>query len=220
MASSSRHKERFADRRDAGQRLAAALERFRTTSPVVVGIPRGGVPVAAEVARALGAPLDVVLVRKVGAPWNPEFALGAVAEGGVHVLSEETVATLGIGAADVRAAIDAAEAELSERLRRYRAGRPGSSLSGRVVLLVDDGLATGHTAQAAARSVRARGAERVVLAVPVAALQSVQALAGEVDEVVALLQPADLLAIGLWYDDFSPTSDEEVASLLATSPAI
>jgi len=206
---------RFADRHDAGRRLAALLADFRRENPVVVGIPRGGVPVAAEVARALQAPLDVVVVRKVGAPENPEFAIGALAEGDVSVIDDETVRALRLGAAELEEVVGRARRELAERLALYEAKRQRLAVAGRTVLLVDDGLATGRTAQAAARSLRERGAARVILAVPVAAPDSVRRLRESVDDVVCVEMPADLWAIGLWYEDFSPTSDEEVAALLA-----
>lgn len=206
---------RFRDRRDAGRRLAHALERFRVERPVVVGIARGGVPVAAEAARALDAPLDVALVRKVGAPQNPEFAIGAVAEGGVYVVSERTVHALGLSEEALRALVGRVEEELRERLGRYRAVGQAPPLAGRTAILIDDGLATGRSALAALRSLRARGASRVVLAVPVGSPDAVHALGGEADEVVCLEAPADMWAVGLWYEDFSPTSDEEVTALLA-----
>jgi putative phosphoribosyl transferase len=205
---------RFADRRAAGRALAAQLERFRGEHPVVVGIPRGGVPVAAEVAGALDAPLDVALVRKIGAPQNCEYAIGALAEGGVHVLSVGAARALGLSEAELAALITDVEAELHERLRRYRGARPPIDLAGRTAILVDDGLATGRSALAAVRSLRKRGAKRVILAVPVAAPESAAALSEEVDAIVCVELPADLWAVGYWYEDFRPTSDAEVARLL------
>lgn len=206
---------RFADRRDAGRRLAALLDRLRHESPVVVGIPRGGVPVAAEVARALGAPLDVVLVRKIGAPRNPEYGIGALAENDVLVIDEESVRRLRLSPAELDAVVERARRELAERSASRYAKRPRLAVAGRTVLLVDDGLATGHSAQAAACSLRERGAARVILAVPVAAPASAHELRQWVDGVVCVQTPAELWAIGLWYEDFSPTSEEEVAALLA-----
>lgn len=205
---------RFWNRRDAGRRLAALLEPFRDELPVVVGIPRGGVPVAAEVAHALGAPLDVTVVRKIGAPQNPEFAIGALAEGGVHVLSDRTVRALGFSDAALQALIARAEGELVERVLRYRGAREPARLSGRTVIAVDDGLATGLSALAAVRSLRERGASRVILAVPVAAPESAQELRRYADEVVCVEEPAELWAVGYWYEDFRPTTDEEVTTLL------
>jgi predicted phosphoribosyltransferase len=208
---------RFADRHDAGLQLAAALKRFRDQHPVVVAIPRGGVPVAAEIARALDAPLDVIMVRKIGAPWQPEYAIGAVAEGGVQVLGRRELSMLGIAQSELGALVARAEAELAERSERYRGTRAPVEVKDRMVLLVDDGLATGRTAKAAGRALRERGAARVVLAVPVAAAQSVKEMADSVDEVIALQTPEDLLAIGHWYHDFRPTADKEVTSLLTRS---
>lgn len=205
----------FDDRHDAGRQLAPLLERFRGERPVVVAIPRGGVPVGAEVARALDAPLDIALVRKIGAPLNPEFAIGALAEGGVQILSAQTVREMGLSESDLRGLIARSEAELAEQLRLYRGSHEASNLKGRTAILVDDGLATGRSAQAAVRSLRQRGAARVILAVPVAAPESAQALRKEADEVVCVEAPADLWAVGFWYEDFGATSDEEVTSLLA-----
>ncbi len=208
---------RFRDRQDAGRRLAALLTRFRDERPVVVGIARGGVPVAAEAARALDAPLDVALVRKVGAPGNPEFAIGALAEGGVLVLSEPLVHALGLSQAELRALLAGVERELAARLRRYRATEEPIDLTGRTAIVVDDGLATGRSAQAAVRSMRRRGAARVILAVPVAAPESVRTLSHEADEVVCVETPAELWAVGYWYEDFRPTPDEQVTRLLAAN---
>lgn len=210
---------RFADRHDAGRRLAATMDGLREQQPIVVGIPRGGVPVAAEVARALRAPLDVAVVRKVGAPENPEFAIGALAEGGVHVLSERSVAALRLSGREVGELLAQAEDELIDALRRYRGGREPVSLQGRTAILVDDGLATGRSAMAAVQSLRKRGAARVVLAVPVAAAESLERLREQVDEAICVEAPSDLWAVGYWYEDFSPTSDEEVAQLLAEAAA-
>jgi putative phosphoribosyl transferase len=206
---------RFADRRDAGRRLAALLGGLRREDPIVVGMPRGGVPVAAEVARALEAPLDIVVVRKVGAPQNPEYALGALAEDGVQLLDERPLRSLRLGEAELEAILVRARAELAERVRRYRAGRPRMSVAGRTVVLVDDGLATGRSARAAALSLRDRGARRIVLAVPVASPDSAAAMGEWVDEVVCVEAPAELWAIGLWYEDFGPTSDAEVVAILS-----
>ncbi|HLI31261.1 MAG TPA: phosphoribosyltransferase family protein [Solirubrobacteraceae bacterium] len=206
---------RFADRHDAGRRLAVLLERFRDQHPIVIGIPRGGVPVAAEIARALSAPLDIVVVRKIGAPGNAEYAIGALAEGDAGYVDDQTIAELNISPRELKTMLDRARQELAERIARYRRNRPPLALAGRTVLLIDDGLATGRSARAAAESLYRRGAARVVLAVPVAAPSSAQELRASVEEVVALQAPADMWAIGLWYEDFSPTSDEEVSRLLA-----
>ncbi len=207
---------RYADRRDAGRRLAAALLRLHDwREATVVALPRGGVPVAYEVALALRAPLDVVVVRKLGAPFARELAMGAVASGGVRILNREVVASFGIS----KAVIDeTAERELSEVERRelaYRDGAAPASLEGRTAILVDDGLATGSSMRAAIASARTRGAARVVVAVPVGAVSTCEALAREADEVVCPLQPEMFAAVGEWYDDFTQVADEEVRRLLA-----
>jgi putative phosphoribosyl transferase len=193
------------------------LGDYAREDPVVVGIPRGGIPVASEVARALGAPLDVVIVRKIGAPANPEYAIGAVAEGSVSVINRQVVLALHLGIQELEAVLERAREELAERLTRYDSIHRRVAVAGRTVLLVDDGLATGRSAEAAARSLRERGAGRVVLAVPVAAPESARESRAWVDELVSVEMPPDLWAIGLWYEDFSPTSDEEVAALLSDS---
>ena len=208
----------FRDRREAGRELAVAVGSLELEDPVVVGLPRGGVPVAYEVARALGAPLDVLVARKIGAPGNPEFAIGAVAEGGVRVLDHHTIGRLLIGHEELEYAIARALAELEERAGRYRGTREPIPVAGRTVIVVDDGLATGSTARAALRSLRGRGAGRLVLAVPVGSSQAVESLAPEADEIVCVLVPEDLWAIGFWYLDFGQTSDAEVAELLGRAP--
>ena len=208
----------FSDRHDAGRRLAALLEPYRAERPVVVGIPRGGVPVAAEVARALDAPLDVTVVRKIGAPQNPEYAIGALAEGGVHVLSGRIAGAIGISDGTLRALLARAEHELEARLRRYHGARQPIDVAGRTVILVDDGLATGRSARAAVRSLRKRGAARVILAVPVAAPTAVEMLREDADDVLCVAVPTDLWSVGQWYEDFAPTADDEVTALLAESP--
>jgi putative phosphoribosyl transferase len=205
--------QRFRDRRDAGRRLARLLGRYREENPVVVGIPRGGVLVAAEVARALGAPLDVIVARKLGAPMNPEYGIGAIAEGGARVVSEQALARLRIAPGELARLLARTEEEMAALVAHLRDGRPPLPVHGRTVILVDDGLATGRTAHAAALSLRRRGATRVVLAVPVAAASSAAELSACVDEVVCEQMPEDLWAIGFWYEDFSATSEAEVASL-------
>ncbi|MGW4228074.1 phosphoribosyltransferase family protein [Streptomyces sp. NPDC004980] len=208
----------FTDRTDAGRRLAGALGHLRPRDPVVLGLPRGGVPVAFEVARALGAPLDVIVVRKLGVPYHPELGFGAIGEGGVRVISDEIVRHAGVREKDLVSVERAEEAELLRRARTYREGRPRLPLTGRAVVVVDDGIATGATARAACRVVRALGAAHVVLAVPVASPDVVERLRADVDEVVCLSTPSLFSAVGEWYRDFSQTSDEEVVALLARAP--
>ena len=219
MSSPAPQPLRFAHRRDAGRRLAAALQAYvGRADTLVLGLPRGGVPVAFEVARALHAPLDVVVVRKLGTPGHAELAMGAVARG-VVVREEGVIVRQHIADEVVKAAAERELAEVTRREQRFRGDRPPLTLSGKTVILVDDGIATGATMRAAVRAVRALQPARLVVAIPVAAPELVAALAGEVDEVVALLQPANLMAVGLWYDDFGQTEDDEVARLLAASRA-
>ncbi|MER6998614.1 phosphoribosyltransferase family protein [Streptomyces sp. NPDC000410] len=211
----------FTDRVDAGQRLAEALRHLREANPVVLGLPRGGVPVAFQVARALGAPLDVIVVRKLGVPYHRELGFGAIGEGGVRVISDDIVRRGHVSRQDVETVEHAEEAELARQARRFRADRPRVSIEGRTVIVVDDGIATGSTAAAACEVVRAQGAARVVLAVPVAPPDAVAWLRTEADEVVALSTPRAFSAVGEWYRDFSQTPDEEVVALLAqaTTPS-
>ena len=204
----------FRNRRDAGRRLAARLGPLRDDEPVVVGLPRGGVPVAAEVAAALDAPLDVIVVRKLGVPFQPELGMGAVGEDGVRVLDAEIVRIAGVSPAEVAEVEDRERLEVERRARRFRGHRPAVGLAGRTVVVVDDGLATGSTARAAVEVARAHGARRVVLAVPVAPADTVRALGAVADEVVCLETPAGFSAVGQWYEDFTQTSDAEVERLL------
>ncbi|MDY7105134.1 MAG: phosphoribosyltransferase family protein [Actinomycetota bacterium] len=204
----------FADRLDAGQHLGARLQHLRHEPLVVLGLPRGGVPVAAQVAAMLDAPLDVALVRKLGLPFQPELAMGAIGEDGVRVLDERVLARAHVSEAEV-AHVEARErAELARRLARYRDGRAPVPLDGRTAVIVDDGIATGSTARAACRVARARGAARIVLAVPVAPEGWERRVGDEADECVALDTPEPFWAVGQFYDDFSPTSDDEVVEWL------
>jgi putative phosphoribosyl transferase len=206
---------RFRDRRDAGRKLAARLREYRSESPLVLGLPRGGVPVAYEVARELEAPLDVWVVRKVGAPGQPELGLGAVAEGGALFLDRGMIHSLGFSETEVLQAAERKAEEVEERVRRFRGAHPPPDIQGRTVLLVDDGIATGGTVRAAARALKEKRPAKVVLAVPVAATSSLEALRPEVDDIICLY-PADyMMAVGEFYDDFGQTQDSEVQELLA-----
>jgi putative phosphoribosyl transferase len=207
---------RFRDRADAGRQLAWRLQQYRTEAPVVVGLPRGGVPVAAEVAHALEAPLDVLVVRKLGCPWQLELAMGALGEAGAIVLNHALIASMGLAPEVLKDVIRTERAELERRVARYRGNRPAVPVAGRTVIVVDDGLATGTTARAAIQVLRRRGAQRIILAVPVAPPQTFRALGVVADEVVALETPRAFLAIGQCYDDFAQTSEQDVTRLLAT----
>jgi putative phosphoribosyl transferase len=206
---------RFRDRREAGRQLAEALAGYAGRPGVLVlALPRGGVPVGYEVAQALHAPLDVMLVRKLGVPGHEELAMGAIASGGVRIVSKDVVSTLGIAEREIAAVAAAEEEELARRERAYRDALPPPDVKGRSVILVDDGLATGSTMRAAAAALRAQGAKHLVVAVPVAPPETCEALRTEVDEVVCALEPEPFLAVGLWYEDFSQTTDDEVRELL------
>ncbi|MEJ1161647.1 phosphoribosyltransferase [Prosthecomicrobium sp. N25] len=213
----------FLNRRDAGLELAAALEHHRADRPLVYALPRGGVPVAAEVARSLGAPLDLLIVRKVGAPADPELAIGAIAEGPepVVVRNEEMLAGLGLGEADFAAAAEAERAELTRRRWRYLGGRHACDPKGRLVILVDDGIATGATVTAAVRALRLAGARRLVLAVPVAPPDALARLRPEVDEIVCLESHDPFGSVGGFYRDFAQVGDREVIDTLqALGPGV
>ncbi|MDE3064061.1 MAG: dienelactone hydrolase family protein [Acidobacteriota bacterium] len=207
----------FTDRADAGRRLAASLQGLRGGGVVVLGLARGGVPVAYEVARALDAPLDVIVVRKLGVPFQPELGMGAIGEEGVRILNEEVVRSTGVSRAELADVEERERTELERRAARYRAGRPRVVLEGRTVVVVDDGVATGSTARAACLVARARGAARVVLAVPVAPTGWERQIGDEADEFVCLETPKPFYAVGQFYSDFSQTSDEEVVTCLERS---
>ncbi|WP_405820795.1 phosphoribosyltransferase family protein [Streptomyces sp. NBC_00838] len=205
----------FMDRRDAGHQLAASLGHLKGAGVVVLGLPRGGVPVAAAVAEALGAPLDVCLVRKLGVPFHQELGMGAIGEGGVRVVNDEVMRMTGV-TDDELAGVEAHERQvLDSRARRYRGGRAPIGLAGRTVLVVDDGVATGSTARAACQIARARGAARIVLAVPVAPRDWAERLGTDADELVCPHTPRDFYAIGQFYLDFAQTDDDEVVACLA-----
>jgi predicted phosphoribosyltransferase len=204
---------RFRDRRDAGLQLAARLQEQAPHDPVVLALPRGGVPVASEIAHTIGAPLDVLVVRKVGAPQHKEFGIGAVAEGGVTVRDEVAMRLVGVSAERFEQLAADERCELERRVLLYRGERALPDLTGRDVVLVDDGLATGVTAEAAIVAVQSLGARRVVIAAPVSAADTASRLAAKAD-VVCLVAPARFSAVGEWYDDFDQTTDSEVLDLL------
>jgi putative phosphoribosyl transferase len=204
----------FQDRIDAGQQLAATLRHLARSQVVVLGLPRGGVPVAAEVARALGAPLDIIVVRKLGVPFQPELAMGAIGEDGVRVINPETLRLAGITPAELAAIEQRERNEIARRALRYRGGRERQPLDGRVVVIVDDGIATGSTARAACQVARALGAASVVLAVPVAPAGWEARIGTDADELISVATPTMFFAIGEFYDDFSQTSEAEVAACL------
>lgn len=204
----------FKDREDAGRQLARALAPLRAEEPLVLALPRGGVVVGYQVAQALGAPLDVIVVRKLGAPFNPELGIGAIAPDGVRVLDDRTVELLGLSKAQLAAPEERERSEMERRIRRYRGDRPPPPVEGRTVVLVDDGLATGVSLRAAILALRRQGAGKIVVAVPVGAPETVERLRPEVDDLVCLLAPLGFEAVGEWYDRFDQTSDEEVVELL------
>jgi putative phosphoribosyl transferase len=206
---------RFRDRHEAGQRLAAELSAYAQRRDVIVlALPRGGVPVAAEVARALDAPLDVFLVRKVGLPGHEEFAMGAIASGGTVMINEDVTRTYRVDEGAITAIIEREQRELERRERRYRGDHPHPDLRDRTVILVDDGLATGSSMRAAVEAVLRHRPREVVVAVPVAPTETCEALAAVVDRVVCATTPEPFYAVGLWYEDFSQTTDDEVNEIL------
>lgn len=206
----------FKDRVDAGRKLATALAKYRNRQAVVLALPRGGVPVAAEIASRLGAPLDLVLVRKIGVPSQPELAMGAVADGGAPtvVRNEEIIRLIGISQAEFDATRDRELAEIERRRKCYLGDRPPIDISGKLAIVVDDGIATGATTRAALRSVGLRRPSKLLLAVPVAPAETIAFLKHEVDKLVCLETPLHFYAIGLHYEDFRQVSDDEVRSLL------
>lgn len=212
---------RFRDRSDAGRKLADRLAGAGLRAPVVVvGLPRGGVPVAAEVARSLAAPLDVLVVRKLGCPWQPELGVGALGEGGTRILNRDLLAELHLSAQDLKPVIAHEQRELDRRVRRFRGSRPPAEVAGRTVVVVDDGIATGFTARAAMDVLRRRGPRSIVLAVPVAPLAALVTLGAVADEVVCLHTPEVFWALGEFYRDFTQVSDDEVAAALAAASAV
>ena len=212
----SRSDQRYRDRRDAGRTLAELLREYAGRDDVVVlALPRGGVPVGYEVAKALDAPFDVFTVRKLGVPGNPELAMGAIATGGVIVLDQRLIQLLGVDRSQLQQLVAAELQELERREQAYRGNRDPPEVTGKTVILVDDGLATGSTMRAAAVAVRELNPARIVVAVPVAAEETCDAFRDVVDEIVCGVTPRPFHAVGLWYDEFDQTSDEEVRELLA-----
>lgn len=204
----------FANRVDAGRQLGRRLQHLQGQDVVVLGLPRGGVPVAAQVAEALGAPLDVILVRKLGVPAQPELAMGALGEEGVRVLVAETIRRSEVTDQALAEVQQRERTELQRRARRFRGDRERHCLAGKTAVVVDDGIATGSTARAACQVARAMGAARVVLAVPVAPEGWTSRMQGSADELISLITPRRLVAIGRWYQDFSQTTDAEVVACL------
>jgi predicted phosphoribosyltransferase len=207
------------DRHEAGSLLAERLSGYRDQKPIVLALPRGGVVVGYEVARALGAPLDVVVARKLGAPWQPELAVGAIAPRGVRVLNEDVLTWLDISEDEVEQIASLEASEMERRMRLFQGDRPEPKLKGKTVILVDDGIATGMTVRAAIEYIGQHEPGHLVLAVPVCAARTAEALRPEVDDLVSLKTPLELLAIGYWYEDFEQVSDEEVVKLLERSRA-
>jgi len=212
----------FRDRSDAGKKLAAALEGYKNRKPAILALPRGGVPVAAEVAAALHAPIDLILVRKVGVPFQPELAMGAVVDGGspIVVRNEEVIRLAHVDEATFKAVCDAELAEIERRRKRYLGRRPPLDVAGRTAIVVDDGIATGATIRAALRATRKRNPERLLLAVPVAPTESLDELRGEADDVVCLEDHEQFDAIGFYYRDFRQLADEEVVDILNRCPPL
>ena len=207
--------DKFSDRHDAGRQLAGVVEEVIGGEDVVIlALPRGGVPVAYEVSLRLGAPLDVLLVRKLGEPWQPELAFGAIATGDVVVVNEDHVKALGLGEDMIKDIVAHERAELVQREQLYRDGRTPMDVAGKTVVVVDDGIATGSTVRAALKSLEQRGVKRRIVACPVAAAETVRALKDEADEVICLRTPPAVGAVGMWYDDFAPVFDSEVKELL------
>jgi putative phosphoribosyl transferase len=206
----------FLDRVDAGRRLAAGLSRYANQPDLLIlALPRGGVPVAYEVARELHAALDVFLVRKLGFPGHPELAMGAIATGGVRILDEQLIKTYEVPSDAIEYVTQLEQRELERREKLYRDGRPAPDVRDHTVILIDDGLATGSTMRAAVEALRAEGARKIVVAVPIAPVDTCEAMRKEVDEIVCAVTPEPFRAVGIWYADFSETSDDEVRELIA-----
>lgn len=207
----------FKDRNEAGQKLAQKLLKYRGQNPIVLALPRGGVPVGFEVAKALGALLDIFVSRKLGAPGNPEFGIGAVAQGGVIVIDKKIREMLAVTEEELQDIITKETAEVERRMAIFRGSRHNPQVQGKTVILVDDGLATGVTAQAAVRSLRMQEPKKLVLAVPVCAQDTAQRLRAEVDDFVCLEESANFSAVGQWYENFEQLSDQDVINILQRS---
>lgn len=205
---------RFRDRSDAGRQLASLVAGYKGDDPIVLALPRGGVVTAFEIARVLRAPLDVLVARKLGALEQPEFGVGAIAPGGIRIVDRASVRLAGMTDADLESVVERERVELMRRARRYRAGHAPLDVRGRTAILVDDGIATGVTARAAIASLRKLGARRIVLAVGVCSAASAVELRREVDDLVCVIEPADMGAVGLYFDEFEPVNDDEVVRLL------
>jgi len=205
----------FQNRQQAGQKLAKDLQQYRSKKPIILGIPRGGVVVACEVAKALQAPLDVIVARKIGAPLQPEFAIGAIAPGGIRVFNEESVRYFALNKQDLNALVSREQQEMQRRIELYRAGRKKLDLENQIVIVIDDGLATGLTALAAVRSVKKAGAKEIILAIPVAAADTMRNMAHEVDKIIYLSAPEYFGAVSRFYEEFPQTTDEEVITILS-----
>lgn len=210
--------ETFRDRADAGHRLADRLGSYAEERPIVIALPRGGVITAYEIAKALRAPLDVLIVRKLGAAFQPEFGVGAIAEGGVRIVDRASLHLSGMSEHELEEVATKESAELVRRQRVYRAGRQRLDVQGRTVIVVDDGVATAVTLRAAVASLRKAKAGRIIVAVGVCSPETAQRLRHEVDDVVCVLMPSDLVAVGLYFDDFHPVNDDEVVELLSRAP--
>lgn len=204
----------FENRQEAGKKLAAQVFKYRKENPFILAMPRGGVPIGYEVAEVLQAPLDVIVVRKIGLSSNREFGIGAIAEGGIRVLDQTSIEVLGIDDSELEDTITLEEKELQRRVEIYRGGKPLPNLEGKTAILVDDGMATGITAKAAITSVKKLNPKKIILATPVCVLDTVESLKDRVDDVICLSTPYEFMAVGLWYRDFKQVSDEEVIGLL------
>lgn len=204
----------YKDRQDAGSQLAERLKKYSDDKPIVISLPRGGVVIGYEVAKSLKAPLDIVVPRKIGAPFHPEFGVGAIAPGGIRVLDYDTIRRLSIADAEVEEIIDSETIEMNRRIRLYRENLPSIDLKGKTVIVVDDGIATGVSTKAAILSVRQHHPKMLVLAVPVCPPETAYRLRKEVDEFLCLEEPLDFYAVSVYYDDFRQVSDEEVINLL------